>query len=925
MIPPSRTDFRKMPYAPETLLEEPAARRPSSCAPEAPNTSSAASEMPSLMPGTEVVAVNQATGRTKRYICGNMLGEGGFGRCVEVSDGVKTYAMKAISRKSMQKSTAFSEKVRSEIMIHRAMNHKHIVQFVDFFKDKYYVYLLLEKCSFGTLKDILAQGPLDVSVAQYLLLQCLSAVQYMHSHLVIHRDLKAANIMLDSNLSVKIGDFGLAAEMKFLGERKRTCCGTLNYMAPELILKDCNGYGFEVDIWSLGVLLYTMLVGQLPFRMSTTEQTSMRILQGDLVFPPHVSESAQDLIRGMLHSCPSKRLSLLRIRCHHFFSNPPYPKETPLSLIRIVCDSCLKRDRNKRERQDACQRPVSTQAQAIKMSPLLENRNGSYSIPPTDNEENVPGAFCSGRKSKPTPAAEEKKERDYGISSGVFDKHQDEARSASPLQPDNWAYSPSLPLEARPPHAISVPVFLGDQSPPFVGNVEEGKGILGGDFFRPSCPTQRAEPQIWPPSTHRLNRVGNEIASPPAPPPWPASLPPQIFSIPKENSSSSRSSSDVPGRYSSPPPPTLGGANQMVSSISRKVQLPREENDGGEGGPSRKEKIPSVTSPNPIEPPCIDRSAKQGQPKVMKDARGLFAMPVPKSGACIQNANLPYGKNEGNVPLPPEEELRFYPTLWVRRFINYKDRYGVGVLLSNYVVGALFNDRTKLFLDILSKQVLYVTRKRRDVEHPDSDIEENRKNGTEAQSTTPLPKSGFVDSLSWFHLDSYPTPLTKKIKLIKFFEACFCDPKHCMSRPVQKCSKIVHLSRPPDPFPPIPPVWDNHGVAFHREPDEEVVIPPGGVPHYPPPLHKDYIYVKGWSMVGDVLLFRFSDKTIQICNPNGVEVFFSYRLELFFYRHLVRVNSLEHGSVPLSKAGSNPYTRPCLEYIQQAFNPRGEF
>jgi serine/threonine protein kinase len=96
--------------------------------------------------------------------------------------------------------------------------------------------------------------------------QLLDAVAYMHAQKIIHRDLKLGNLFIAKNLNMKIGDFGLAANIKHDGERKRTICGTPNYIAPEVLFDTENGHSYEVDIWSLGVIMYTLIVGKPPFQ-----------------------------------------------------------------------------------------------------------------------------------------------------------------------------------------------------------------------------------------------------------------------------------------------------------------------------------------------------------------------------------------------------------------------------------------------------------------------------------------------------------------------------------------------------------------------------------------------------------------------------------------------------------------------------------
>ncbi|CAG9572300.1 putative protein kinase [Leishmania major strain Friedlin] len=282
---------------------------------------------PTFQPGSSIYEMD-SSGRLHRFQCGRVLGRGGFAKCYEVSDETGTYALKAVNRASLEKPKTL-QKLHSEISIHRRMKHKHVVEFLRTFRDRYYVYMLLEKCDHGTLMDLLKVRRFSVAETQYVMLQCLSALQYMHSECVIHRDLKPGNIMLDRELNVKIGDFGLAAELQYDGERKRTICGTPNYIAPEIIDHKSHGHSYEVDTWSLGVILYTLLVGQPPFQMEDVESTYKRIRQCRYDFPANVPDNARDLITQILQSSPAHRPTLMDIRQHSFFSSSPPPPLTP--------------------------------------------------------------------------------------------------------------------------------------------------------------------------------------------------------------------------------------------------------------------------------------------------------------------------------------------------------------------------------------------------------------------------------------------------------------------------------------------------------------------------------------------------------------------------------------------------------------------
>lgn len=140
--------------------------------------------------------------------------------------------------------------------MHQSMDHPNIVKFIECFEDNQNVYILLEMCSNKTLMDMHRRRKrFTEPEARYFMIQILGAVKYMHSRRVIHRDLKLGNIFLDENMHVKIGDFGLAALLLSDSERKKTICGTPNYIAPEVLFGKQDGHSLEVDIWSVGIIL----------------------------------------------------------------------------------------------------------------------------------------------------------------------------------------------------------------------------------------------------------------------------------------------------------------------------------------------------------------------------------------------------------------------------------------------------------------------------------------------------------------------------------------------------------------------------------------------------------------------------------------------------------------------------------------------
>ena len=163
----------------------------------------------------------------------------------------------------------------------------------------------------------------------------IKALKYLHSHRVIHRDLKLGNLFLTDKMELKVGDFGLATKLDFEGERKRTVCGTPNYIAPE-ILDGKTGHSYEVDIWSLGVIIYTLIIGKPPFETRDVKTTYKRIKLNSYSFPENaiISEAAKNLISQILVTDPSKRPTLDQILTHDFFNQgTSIPKLLPTSTL----------------------------------------------------------------------------------------------------------------------------------------------------------------------------------------------------------------------------------------------------------------------------------------------------------------------------------------------------------------------------------------------------------------------------------------------------------------------------------------------------------------------------------------------------------------------------------------------------------------
>ena len=273
----------------------------------------------------------------KRYAKGRLLGKGGFAKCFETTnlETKRVQAAKIIEKSSLTKSRS-RQKLISEIKIHKSLHHQHVVNFEHVFEDHDNVYILLELCTNQTLNDLLKRRKrLTELEVQCYLVQLISALKYLHSNRVIHRDLKLGNLFLSDKMEIKIGDFGLATKLEFDGEKKRTICGTPNYIAPE-ILDGKVGHSYEVDIWSTGVIIYTLLVGKPPFETPDVKTTYKKIKMNSYSFPEHVplSDAAKGLITRILNLDPARRPTLDEILQHPFINHGgSIPKLLPVTTL----------------------------------------------------------------------------------------------------------------------------------------------------------------------------------------------------------------------------------------------------------------------------------------------------------------------------------------------------------------------------------------------------------------------------------------------------------------------------------------------------------------------------------------------------------------------------------------------------------------
>lgn len=748
---------------------------------------------PSFQSGTHVYEVDPVSGQVNKLRVGRILGRGGFAKCYEVFDGKVAYALKAVNRASLDKPKTL-QKLHSEIAIHRRMKHKHIVNFVRTFKDRYYVYMLLEKCDNGTLMDLIKIRPLTVAETQYVMLQCLSAMQYMHTNHVIHRDLKPGNIMLDADLNVKIGDFGLAAELQYDGERKRTICGTPNYIAPEIIDRKSRGHSFEVDTWSLGVILYTLLVGQPPFQMDDVESTYNRIRECRYDFPANVPEVARDLIRQILQSTPQYRPTLLDIRTHAFFSSPPMYPPSSFATFGLPMD-----------RAPAQSAPPPSQ-------PVQRRVCGQEEAPPYN-------AVAGGKQS--------------GAHREIFQAIDTNAANNN----NNNAAAPATTTRAT---------------------------AASSRHRIPTIPAAGANPTSQP---------TRPVMAPPGP------LTAESKEVRRRSSATTRAAATTPT-----PPPTSTQTERMPPPPPAAVNYNSGSGDNEEKPPSRhsssspkeeqgRRSSPAAAASPPVTSAAAAKAGNEEEEDEVEDRHQLTALHdklhqtlCEAEGAVAAGHRYRPGQATAASAETAEEALPA-PQVWVTDCADFSAKYGMSYRLSTGQTGAHFNDSTKMVWEPITGRVEYYARVK--VEMPQA-------NGETALFAK--------DQLQAFNMSVYPESLEKKITLIKYFKSYLS--RHRTARDkieVVPCSQYV---------PPTPPRLSD--------------------PH----ASEDFVYVKRWLRTSEAMVFRLSNKTVQVCFNDKADVILNSEWKVVTYTDPTgyrRTMQLSTAAVESEEAASRlRYTKSIL-------------
>ncbi|PVD18659.1 hypothetical protein C0Q70_21209 [Pomacea canaliculata] len=237
------------------------------------------------------------------------IGTGTFGRVVLVREtGTKQYRALKVMAITQVIRLKQVEHIKNEKEILATVSHPFIVNMLWCYKDETFLYMLMEYVSGGELFSYLRNmGRFNNITSNFYACEIVCALDYLHARNIVYRDLKPENLLLDTQGHLKITDFGFAKKVM---DRTWTLCGTPEYLAPEIILS--KGHNKAVDWWSLGVLIFEMLVGYPPFYADNPFGIYEKILAGKIEWPKHIDLVAKDLIKKLLVQDRTRRLGNMK-------------------------------------------------------------------------------------------------------------------------------------------------------------------------------------------------------------------------------------------------------------------------------------------------------------------------------------------------------------------------------------------------------------------------------------------------------------------------------------------------------------------------------------------------------------------------------------------------------------------------------------
>ncbi|XP_054827693.1 serine/threonine-protein kinase 33 [Eublepharis macularius] len=378
------------------------------------------------------------------YSFGRKLGQGSFGVVIEVTHketGVN-WAIKKVNREKAGSSAV--KLLEREVNILKRVNHEHIIHLEEVFETPKRMYLVMELCEDGELKEILhRKGHFSENETRHIIQSLASAIAYLHKKDIVHRDLKLENILVKSSdfdeenemkLNIKVTDFGLAVQKVGGSESMfQSTCGTPIYMAPEVI--SAHDYSQQCDVWSIGVIMYMLLCGEPPFLAGSEEKLFEIIRKGDLHYEhsiwKSVSEVAKHVLQLLLKVDPAHRIT-----ANELLDNQWITGETNVQRPCNVLELMKKWNNSSTETGEVCL--IVDDLNDASGSAQQEDNRESQTSPISSNGNSEVGAETetesgSSKPSTPTKQVNKKKSHTNALPNGTLKKKSSSLKACSSI------------------------------------------------------------------------------------------------------------------------------------------------------------------------------------------------------------------------------------------------------------------------------------------------------------------------------------------------------------------------------------------------------------------------------------------------------------------------------------------------------------
>lgn len=271
-------------------------------------------------------------------------GDLGSGNFSQVKQAIHCLTKEKVAIKILDKAKLDHKTQRMltrEISSMESLHHPHIIRLYEVIDTLSKIYLIMEFANGGELfQRISRDGKFSEEDAKPLLVQVTAAIDHMHQHNIVHRDIKAENVFFSGPKTVKVGDFGFSTQIANREDTLSTFCGSPPYAAPELF-KDESYQGPLVDVWALGILLYFMVTGTMPFKAQTVAALKKMILEGTYTTPAYLSDDCQTLIGNVLKQNPRERYSIQQLKNCDWLKGQVFPSGLPKYNVHPSLDSAL--------------------------------------------------------------------------------------------------------------------------------------------------------------------------------------------------------------------------------------------------------------------------------------------------------------------------------------------------------------------------------------------------------------------------------------------------------------------------------------------------------------------------------------------------------------------------------------------------------